>query len=312
MNRRELLKASMFLPAVPTIASASPRGSAPPATLHVTFLYHCAFARGDAGRRTDVILSPSSSHAHGQHGPAHVALLRVPAAYVLNDSELPGTDDQGDRIWRLDGYDLSWTESGDGSAPTTRAPEVSLDGGITPVTGAPSTWTIADLNRLTGVSAIDQACLADDPPAFLQRGARVRLTGGHLGCGLPTTQGLRETVWALGDGQPPIGLTDRADFLKPVDASVAVAFRRFGETTTRRVRLRPDQRGLVRAFVSNDPVDGKGDCSALPHFALYYLLSTPVGQPKAWRVPTIHSQASLRAEGNTACCPCSGGGPTWP
>lgn len=313
MKRRELLTASVGLPFLPSIGSVATRGVTPTAsTLHITFLYHCAFVGFDAHRRTDVILSPSSSQAHGHGAPAHVALLRVPAAYVLNDRELPGIDHQGDRTWRLEGYDVSLAVGRDDAARMTRAPEVALEGGTTHVAGAPSTWTIADLNRIAGAPAIDAACLADDPPAFLQRGARVRLTGGHLGCGLPTTQGLRETVWDLGGGQSPIGLSDRADYLKPVAGDVAIAFRRFGETASRRVRLQPDQRGLVRAFVSNDPVDGKGDCSALSHFSLYYLLARPAGRVKDFRIPAVRSRASLQAQGGDLCCPCSGGGPWWP
>src|SRR5690242_2089131 len=100
MNRRELLKASVFLPAVPSAASSVPRNTEHHATLHMTFLYHCAFVGLEGHRRTDVILSPSSDQApHGRGAPAHVAVLRVPAANVLNDSEFPGTDDRGDRIW---------------------------------------------------------------------------------------------------------------------------------------------------------------------------------------------------------------------
>lgn len=308
MNRREILKASIVLPLLPAsrLFASSDTGRAG-TTLHVTFLYHCAFASWDADRRTDVLLSPGSVHApHGTGVPAHVAVLRVPAACLRDDSEHPGTDDQGDRIWRLEGFDISLSIGEEPVTRTTRSWDVALKGGAAAAVGAPSVWAIANLDRLTGGPAIDQACVAADPPAFLQRGARVRLVGGHLGCGLPTTQGLREIAWDLGVGGP-VGLSDRADYVKAVDETVIVAFRRFGESTTRRVLLQPDANGVVRGFVSNDPLDGDGDCSALPHFALYYLLGKPVGVVKNLRVPGAHSRAALQAQGVSVCCPCSGG-----
>lgn len=310
MHRRELLRASVLLPLASSTSAPTARAAPSAATLHVTFLYHCAFAGWDDGRRTDVFLSPGSADPTHHGSPAHVASLRVPAGCVLDDSQHPGTNDQGDRVWRLEGYDLS-VALDESRGRTTRSWQVALDGAPSSTPGAPGVFTLANLDGLIGKPSFDTSCLADDPPAFLRAGGRVRLNGGHVGCGLPTTQSLREIVWDLGDGAPT-GLSDRVDYLKPTSGPVVMEFRRFGERTSRRVTLQADGSGVARAFVSNDPVIagiGRGEaCPSLPHFALYYLLAQPAGVPKSHRVPTVHSRAALLSQGNSFCCPCSG----WP
>jgi hypothetical protein len=308
--------------------------------LHITFLFHCAFATQPDGSRTDVLLAPGS--ANGAHAMQHIASLRVPVACVVRRDGLPPKEavttrkkpvvitqktdtlrlrpdgkpeivSEHDYVFRLEGYDV-WIDpqentSRRGEFPATTNVKFATSDGT-------DTFVIANLAAIGG-SRIDPRCTSDDDvPDFLTNGARVRVWGGSLRCEVPEGN-LKHRRWDLGR-KPPVGLSDRMDYRKTVSAPVVVRYRRFGEPTFSTVELQPDASGVIRIHVTNDPfvedmphgAAGVDPCKELPHFATYGLLLEPAGVEKPLKTPplaTLTSGAGFPiAEGNSFCCPCGG------
>ena len=170
---------------------------------------------------------------------------------------------------------------------------------------------------------IDPACFADGDafPRPLRKGARVRLNGGTLECGVPSGP-LKQRRWKVGTADN-VGLSDRMEYRKDLNGGlVELIFRKFDEDEkqARTVYLKPDSDGIVRIHVSNDPFaedppQGSKEidpCAALKHFASYSLLLYPAGEDKSSRLSPPVALATgadnpmIVSEGNTACCPCGG------
>jgi hypothetical protein len=313
--------------------------------LHITFLFHCAFATQPDGSRTDVLLAPGS--VNGAHVMQHIASLRVPAASVERAS-LPGKEamtaqktpavtrqrtdtlratengkpeiaSQTDYVFRIEGYDV-WIDP-PGSAgsrvsgefpPTTSVRFAASDGA--------DTFVIANIAAI-GKSRIDPLCMSDYQfPKALWGGARVRVWGGSLRCEVPEGN-LKHRRWEVAGRSVPVGLSDRMDYRKKVSAPVVVRYRRFDApdpTVFSTAQLMPDEHGVIRVYVTNDPFVedmphgpvGVDPCKELPHFASYGLLLEPAGTEKPLKTPplvTVTTGAGFPiAEGNSFCCPCSG------
>jgi hypothetical protein len=314
--------------------------SASECELHVTFLFHCAFVTQPDGSRTDVLLAPGSPN--GAHAMQHIASLRVPVACVAHRDSLPPKEvvtaqkkpvvttqrtdtlrtgkggrpeivTEHDYVWRLEGYDV-WIDPHDSTArrgefpATTNVKFATSDGS--------DTFVIANIAAL-GDSRIDPRCSSDDDvPGVLKLGARVRVWGGSLKCEVPEGN-LKHRRWDLGR-KPPVGLSDRMDFRKTVNAPVLLRYHHFGDPSFSTVELRPDASGVIRIYVTNDPfvedmphgAAGVDPCEQLPHFATYGLLLEPAGVEKALKAPplvTLTGGAGFPiAEGNSFCCPCGG------
>jgi hypothetical protein len=310
--------------------------------LHVTFLFHCAFATQPDGSRTDVLLAPGSEN--GAHVMQHIASLRIPVDCVVRRKDmklkeavtpqkkpavriqkteaLRATDGgaeivtSSDYVWRLEGYEV-WLDPDDHAAgkkefPATTNVKFAVSHGD-------ETFVIANLAALGG-SGIDPLCTSDvddEIPAFLKKGARVRIWGGRLRCEVPEGN-LKHRRWNLDDRKPPVGLSDRMDYRKTVSAPVYLRYRLFGDPTFSTVELKPDASGVIRIHVTNDPfvedmphgAPGVDPCKELPHFASYGLLLKPAGKDKALKPPPLVALTSGEgfqiAEGNSFCCPCGG------
>ena len=82
---------------------------------------------------------------------------------------------------------------------------------------------------------IDPACYADGDefPKALRKGARVRLTGGTLECGVPTGP-LKQRRWKVGTADN-VGLSDRMEYRKDLDGDglVELIFRKFDDDETK-------------------------------------------------------------------------------
>jgi hypothetical protein len=327
--------------------STAPDGPSAGNHVHVTFSFHCAVLRLPDKRRTDVLLAPGMRHGvasaaptngqadHGgsNGGPAmhqaeHIASLRVPSECVANDEHYAGMRqitarldraDVEDMTWRLEGFDVTLRAAG-GQRGSQEPPA-----NITFTTAADDvTYMVPDFSRLAGLR-IDPACHADGDafPRALRKGARVRLNGGTLECGVPAGP-LKTRRWKVGTNDN-VGLSDRMEYRKDLDSAgmVELIFRKFDddEKQAKTVYLKPDADGVVRIHVSNDPFaedppQGSKQidpCSALKHFASYSLLLYPAGEDKSDRLspPTALGTAAgnptIVTEGNTACCPCGSG-----
>lgn len=326
--------------------SAGPDGSGAGNHVHVTFSFHCAVLRLPDKRRTDVLLAPGMRHGvasgaggngHADHGAAngaatmhqaeHIASLRIPGECVQSDQQHPGIPqitarldraDAADVTWRLEEYDIT-LRIGDQKRATQEPPA-----NITFTTAADDvTYMVPDFPRLAGLK-VDPACYADGEgfPDALRKGARVRLTGGTLECGVPSGP-LKERRWKVGTADN-VGLSDRMEYRKDLngDGRVELIFRKFDEDEkqAKSVYLKPGADGIVRIHVSNDPFaedppQGSKQidpCSALKHFASYSLLLYPAGEDKSDRLSPPTALASgvggpmIVSEGNSACCPCGG------
>lgn len=260
-----------------------------------------------------------SAHAHD--GMRHVASLRIPAACVLDESEhrateiqetttlgqAPGTPPDEDRIWRLEGYDVSIHPDTPGATATPATPanfEAS-------VTDGEITYTLASITAL-GRRKIDPAYSADKVPDLLHRGARVRVWGGTLSCAVPGGL-LKHRTWELGL-ENPVGLSDRVDYRRTIPGSyVTVVFKHFETGYTKTVTLQPHN-GVVRLHITNDPFVedtphgslADNPCKTLPHFSSYAVLLEPAGTVTTLDVPPVAAEPALAtiSEGNTFCCPC--------
>lgn len=310
--------------------------------LRITFLFHCAFATPPDGSRTDVLLAPGS--VNGAHDMQHIASLRVPAANVGDLAGLPSKEavtaqkkpvvtsqrtetlrttpggkpeivSEHDYVFRLEGYDV-WIDPLDASAarrgefPATTSVRFATSDGA-------DTFVIANIAAIGG-RRIDPRCTSDyDFPPELWQGARVRVWGGSLRCGVPEGN-LKHRRWAV--GRQPVGLSDRMEYQKKVSGPVIVRYRRFDDESREfsTVQLRPDANGVIRIYVTNDPfvedmpkgAVGVDPCKELPHFSSYGLLLEPAGVEKPLRTPelvTLTGGAGFPiAEGNSFCCPCGG------
>jgi hypothetical protein len=319
--------------------------------VHVTFSFHCAFIRQPDKRRTDVLLSPGArhampSHTASEHGTAggnggsnggtdahqmeHIASLRVPDACIENREDHPGImqfttrldREDADVTWRLEGYDVTLKAG----VQLRKGEEPPANVGFTTAVGD-VTYVVPDFARLAGLK-VDPDCYADGDefPRPLRKGARVRLNGGTLECGVPVGA-LKDRRWNVGSAEN-VGLSDRMEYRKELDESgtVELTFRKFDDKDgdeTKTVTLKPDQNGVVRIHVSNDPFAhdpplGSPEvdpCSALRHFASYSLLLYPAGEDKSARLrPPVARAADANgplivSEGNSACCPCGDGTP---
>jgi hypothetical protein len=328
---------------------AAPDGSGADNHVHVTFSFHCAAVRLPDKRRTDVLLAPGMRHGvpngaaangHTDHGGSngaatmhqaeHIASLRVPGDCIEKDGTGEGLRqitarldraDVEDVTWRLEGYDVT-LRTGGGLRATSEPPA-----NITFTTAADDvTYMVADFPRLAGLK-IDPACYADGDefPASLRKGARVRLNGGTLECGVPSGP-LKERRWKVGTAEN-VGLSDRMEYRKDLsgDGRVELIFRKFDEDekSAKTVYLKPGADGIVRIHVSNDPFaedppQGSRQidpCSALKHFASYALLLYPAGEDKSDRLPPptalgsgAGNQTIVTEGSNTACCPCGSDG----
>jgi hypothetical protein len=226
----------------------------------------------------------------------------------------PEVVSEHDYVFRLEGYDV-WIDPPDSAAarrggfPATTSVKFATSDGT-------DTFVIANIAAIGG-SRIDPRCTSDDdfPPA-LMTGARVRVWGGSLKCEVPEGN-LKHRRWDLGR-KPPVGLSDRMDFRKTVNAPVLLRYHHFGDPSFSTVELRPDASGVIRIYVTNDPfvedmphgAAGVDPCEQLPHFATYGLLLEPAGVEKALKAPplvTLTGGAGFPiAEGNSFCCPCGG------
>lgn len=320
----------------------------PETRLHATFLYHCALAPSAHDPSVHVLLAPS------EVGMEHVAGLRIPVEFIVQDHTGFGDDQETewldgqqltttrDRTWRLEGYDVKIDPPARGATPERPylklfdpAPEApaplhqhvskSADG------GSPVPRAIASIDHLT-MSRLDSACLEHDPPKPLWAGARVRVWGGTLSCGVPDRE-LDNRKWEVGTFDLVTRLSDRIEFEKPISGDVVLTFRKFGEAEERRLVLRPlpGVNETVRFYVSNDPKPLSGShghagshetpsddpCSQLPHFPSYSFLLRPVG-PKNEGLPSPMPRGFVKdpphrgflvLEGDTVCCPCTYGTP---
>jgi hypothetical protein len=328
--------------------SAAPDGSGAGSHVHATFSFHCAVLRPDK-RRTDVMLAPGTRHGvasgtagngHTDHGASngaaavhqaeHIASLRIPGECLKRDDTREGVRqitarldraDVEDVTWRLEGYDVTLRTGG--GQDTTKEPPAN----ITFTTAADSvTYMVPDFPRLAGLK-IDPACHEDGDkfPEALRTGARVRLTGGTLECGVPSGP-LKDRRWKVGTADN-VGLSDRMEYRKDLngDGLVELSFRKFDEDEkhAKSVYLKPGADGIVRIHVSNDPFaedppQGSKQidpCSALKHFASYSLLLYPAGEDKSDRLPpptargvSADSPMIVSEGSNTACCPCGSDG----
>jgi hypothetical protein len=316
--------------------------------VHVTFSFHCAALRLPDKRRTDVMLAPGGRHGvangaagdgHADHGGSngatvhkaeHIASLRIPGECVERDDTREGIRqitarldraDVEDVTWRLEGYDVTLRTSGGSAAQEPPA-------NITFTTAADDvTYMVPDFPRLADLK-IDPLCYEDGAkfPMELRPGARVRLTGGTLECGVPSGP-LKQRRWKVGKADN-VGLSDRMEYRKDLngDGLVELIFRKFDDEDGKQVKtvyLKPGADGKVRIHVSNDPFaedPPQGSlqidpCSALKHFASYSLLLIPAGEDKSDRLspPTARGVGAdspvIVSEGsNTACCPCGSDG----
>jgi hypothetical protein len=325
--------------------SPTPDGSSAGNHLHVTFSFHCAVLRLPDKRRTDVLLAPGTRHAvtggaggnghTGHNGAAtvhkaeHIASLRVPSECVKNDKQHYGIrqitsrldrPDVEDVTWRLEEFDVTLRTGGSERGMPEPPANIAFTTAVDDVT-----YMVPDFSRLAGIK-IDPACYADGAgfPRGLRKGARVRLNGGTLECGVPSGP-LKDRRWKVGTTEN-VGLSDRMEYKKDLDGpgAVELIFRKFDEDEkqARTVYLQPDKDGVVRIHVSNDPFaedppqgsKEKDPCSALRHFASYSLLLYPAGEDKSQHLtPPIPFDGGaagtlIVSEGNTACCPCGGDG----
>jgi hypothetical protein len=267
---------------------------------------------------------PDDQHAAHGHDMQHIASLRVPAACVFDEGEHradkvqeTATLDQApdeDRIWRLEGYDVSIHPDGLGAAPTATTP-ANFE---TSVTKGDITYTLASITLLAG-KKIDPAFASDKVPALLHRGARVRVWGGTFSAGVPGGL-LKHRTWDLGL-EHPVGLSDRVDYHRAVSGNyVTVVFKHFKTGETKTVKLRPHN-GVIRMHITNDPFvedtphgsRAENPCSKLPHFSSYAVLLDPAGTVTNLGAPPIAGTGdpafATIAEGNTFCCPCGDGVP---
>ena len=175
---------------------------------------------------------------------------------------------------------------------------------------------------------IDPACYADGDgfPDKLRKGARVRLTGGTLECGVPTGP-LKNRRWKVGTAEN-VGLSDRMEYRKDLDdkGAVELVFRKFKdpETETKTVYLKPDEDGIVRITRQQRSVRGRSAagqqarsipvrrcvisrrircCSIRPARTSRIALTSADR-----RCPLDGGGPMIVSEGNTACCPCGGDG----
>lgn len=318
--------------------------------LHVTFSFHCAVLRLPDKRRTDVLLAPGMRHGmsngaaangHADHGGSngatmmhqaeHIASLRIPGECIQSDSQHPGMPqitarldraDAADMTWRLEEYDITLRTVGGLRAPNEPPANITFSTVADDVT-----YMVPDFPRMAGLK-IDPACYADGDgfPQALRQGARVRLNGGTLECGVPSGS-LKDRRWRIGSVDN-VGLSDRMEYHKDLtgEGRVELIFRKFDEDEkqAKTVYLKPGADGIVRIHVSNDPFaedppQGSRQidpCSALKHFASYSLLLYPAGEDKSDRLPPPTALTAgaggplMVSEGNSACCPCGGDGGT--
>jgi hypothetical protein len=226
--------------------------------------------------------------------------------------------DVEDVTWRLEEYDVTLRTG----SPQREREEPPAN--ITLTTAADDvTYMVPDFPKLAGMK-IDPACYDDGPnfPRELRKGARVRLNGGTLECGVPTGP-LKNRRWKVGTFEN-VGLSDRMEYRKELEGGpVELLFRKFDDVSGKDVKsvyLKPGADGIVRIHVSNDPFaedppQGSKQidpCSALKHFASYSLLLYPAGEDKSDRLPppvplaTAAGGPLIVSVGNTACCPCGG------
>jgi hypothetical protein len=266
---------------------------------------------------------PDTQHgAHG-HDMHHIASLRVPAACVLDEKEFPadevqetatlgqppGTPPDEDRIWRLKGWDVSIQPDDRGVAATTKTP-ANFE---TSVTDGDTTYTLASITLLSG-KKIDPAFGSENVPTLLHNGARVRVWGGTLSCGVPGGL-LKHRTWELGL-EHPVGLSDRVDYHREISTGyVSLIFKKFETGETRTIKLRPHE-GKVRMHITNDPFAEEtphgsrvqNPCKTLPHFSSYAVLLHPAGTVTSLDVPPVVDPGdgafATISEGNTFCCPC--------
>jgi hypothetical protein len=326
-------------------SSAAP-GSSAGNHVHVTFSFHCAVLRLPDKRRTDIMLAPGghrganagAANGHADHGaasgaasvhPEHIASLRVPGECLVEDGTGRGikqitarldSADVEDVTWRLETYDVTLRTNGGqrtGQEPPANVTFTTAEDDVT--------YMVPDFPKLAGLK-IDPACYEEGAafPRELRKGARVRLDGGTLECGVPSGP-LKSRRWKVGTADN-VGLSDRLEYRKDLDGSgVELVFRKFDDFSgenAKIVRLRPGADGRVRIHVSNDPFAEDppqgtrqiDPCSALKHFASYSLLLYPAGEDKSDRLspPTAlvtGGNPMIVTEGsNSACCPCGSDG----
>jgi hypothetical protein len=311
--------------------------------VHITFSFHCAVVKLPDKRRTDILLSPGMRHGMGHasngaaasgammHQAEHIASLRIPEECIIKERSADHGSTQvttrldrpesADVTWRLEEHDVVLRIGSQllaGSQLLKEPPaNISLTNADRDVT-----YVVPDFAKLAGMK-VDPACYSDGDefPRALRKGARVRLTGGTLECGVPTGP-LKHRRWKVGSADN-VALSDRMEYRKDLDDSgdVALIFRKFDDpmTKTKTVYLTPNKDGIVRIHISNDPfaVDppqGSKEidpCAALRHFGSYSLLLYPAGEDKSSLMATptplpLEGDAPLLvSEGsNTACCPC--------
>jgi hypothetical protein len=283
-------------------------------------------AQEHAGHDPDDQHSSANGHSHPMQ---HIASLRIPALCVADNSTHKdyvtqetttftetGVNVEEDRIWRLEGWDVSIQPDGLGAAPPASTPAnfqmATTDGD--------KTYTLANISTLSG-RKIDPRFKSDnDVPELLHRGSRVRVWGGTLSCHVPGGL-LRHRTWNVGL-ENPVGLSDRVDYRRsiPVGAGATIVFKKFGTDETKTVTLKP-RNGVIRIHVTNDPFvedtphgsREKNPCETLPHFPSYGVLLEPAGTVTNLGVPPVAEtdtpQLVTISEGNTYCCPCSDGVP---
>jgi hypothetical protein len=317
--------------------------------VHVTFSFHCAVLRLPDRRLTDVMLAPGGRHGvasgaagngHADHGGSngttvhkaeHIASMRIPAECVEKDETREGIRqvtarlgraDIEDVTWRLEKYAVTLRTSDEQSAAKEPPANVTFTTSADDVT-----YMVPDFPKLASMK-IDPLCHENGAkfPTELRQGARVRLTGGTLECGVPSGP-LKQRRWKVGTAEN-VGLSDRMEYRKDLtgDGLVELTFRKFDDEEAKDVKtvyLKPGADGIVRIHVSNDPFaedppQGSRQidpCSALKHFASYSLLLIPAGEDKSDRLspPTALGSGAgdpmIVSEGsNSACCPCGSDG----
>jgi hypothetical protein len=269
---------------------------------------------------------PHDQQTH-THRMQHIASLRVPAACVYDEQEHPAQEVQEtvtlghtpdtapdeDRIWRLEGYDVSIHPDGLGAAAASTPANFQSS-----VTDGDTTYTLASITLL-GRRKIDPAYSSETVPELLHRGARVRVWGGTLSCGVPGGL-LKHHTWDLGLEQP-VGISDRVDYHRAIAGNrISVVFKKFETGETKTVTLQPHN-GVIRLHITNDPFAedtphgsrAQSPCRTLPHFSSYAVLLAPAGTVTSLEAPPIadSGDAALAtiSEGNTFCCPCGDGVP---
>jgi hypothetical protein len=285
-------------------------------TLHLFFAGLIAFVPSQDGRELFVLV-PDAGHGHaisdGSSLEPHRALLVARAAGCQGDCEAGNSEIAGllfadepdakrpgelmDAIrrgtaWQLEGVELS-ISSQDG--------QLKIHPGFS---------SVADLNRIVpGAGFVDPALLAPQPPAG-KLATRLRLQSGEVSAyrlveevdgSVPSLRfkTLKDGKDAAPGYMQPLATWVMAEIKIPGNA-VEVVARAFGKGGERRVKLSPDDHGIVEIVVMNVPVTRSTQEAGGPgkHFEIYYNLARtmPATRPVPYVVKPSGDSGSVESK----------------